>query len=92
MRKLLFPCCSLQLGRLVCDSECIEDMTEISCHDDGEIREVLIDPMIRESILWEVVGTDFLTAIPCSDESETSRSFFFGFFLFFHSEYTRLEY
>ena len=56
-------CCCLQLCRLIRDCEGIEDIFEIPHHDDWKIREILIDPMIGESILWEVVGTDFLTAV-----------------------------
>ena len=83
--------CCFELGRLIRDRKCVEDVTKIARHDHREIWEILIDPVVCESVLWEVIGTDFFATIPGSDECQSSGSLFFRFFLFLHSEDTRLE-
>lgn len=83
-------CCCFEFGCLVCDRECIDDVSEISRHDCWEVGKIFIDTVIGHTILREIVGADFLTAISCSDLCEASIAEFFCFFFFFESKKTSL--
>ena len=43
-----------------------------------------VDAMISEAILREIIGTNFLTPITCSNKSESSSSLKLSLFLFFY--------
>ena len=56
-----------QLRCLVCCDTCVNDLLDISVHDLIEFVQCKIDSVIRHTSLWEVVGTDLLRTVSCSD-------------------------
>lgn len=91
MKKIL-SCCCFELRRLIGNRESIDDICEVSRHDHGEIREVLIDPMIRHAILREVIGADLLTTVSCPDLGKTISSLCLCFLLLFEREESSPQY
>ena len=61
------PRCGFELCGLIGDSERIDDISEVSRHDHGKVREILIDTVIRDTILREIVRSDFLTSVSRPD-------------------------
>ena len=87
----MLSCGRFELRRLICDREGIDDISQLSGHDDWKIGEVLIDTMIRDAILREIIGTDLLTAIACANLCETIGSLGLRFFLLFLCIETSLQ-
>ena len=64
-----------QLRCLVCCDTCVNDLLDISVHDLIEFVQCKIDSVIRHTSLWEVVGTDLLRTVSCSDLTLTKLCF-----------------
>ena len=48
--------------------ESLDDIFDIAVHSGGDVATVVVDTVIGNAVLREVVGADFLAAVPCSDE------------------------
>lgn len=82
--KALFSRCCFKFCCLIRNSKCIKNISKITCHYHGKIGKILVDAMISEAILREIIGTNFLTPITCSNKSESSSSLKLSLFLFFY--------
>src|SRR5262245_1105324 len=65
-RLFAFLALLLQLLCLVISRQRVDNRLQLAVHDEIELVQSQADAMIRDAVLWEIVGPDLFTAVPAA--------------------------